>query len=235
MGLAAAVAAGSAILGAGASIYGADKAAGEQKYAANQANATEMDMFNTVRQSLSPYISAGNAAGNKLTGMLNSNPGGLLAKFNPTEAQLQSTPGYQFTLDQGLKAVNNANSAKGWGLSGAGMKGIADYTTGLADQTYQQQFQNYWAQNNNIYGMLSGQQALGENAAAGQGQIGAGIAGSIGANTIGAGNAGAAATIAGTNAVASAPMNSMMEYMMLNNMMSGNGGNGAFGGGAASL
>lgn len=68
--------------------------------------------------------------------------GGAQFNFQPTQQQLEQTPGYQFTLQQGLKAVNNSNSAVGWGLSGAGQKGIAQYATGLADQTYQQQFNN---------------------------------------------------------------------------------------------
>lgn len=57
-----------------------------------------------------------------------------------TQAQLEATPGYQFTLDQGLKSVQSANAAKGLGVSGAALKGAATYATGLADKTYMDQF-----------------------------------------------------------------------------------------------
>jgi hypothetical protein len=59
-----------------------------------------------------------------------------------TQEQLEKTPGYQFTLAQGLKATQNAAAARGLGISGAALKGAADYATGLADKTYQNQFAN---------------------------------------------------------------------------------------------
>ncbi|HKS71093.1 MAG TPA: hypothetical protein VJQ45_11760 [Ktedonobacterales bacterium] len=57
---------------------------------------------------------------------------------------LSQTPGYQFQLQQGTQAVNNALAARGLGgLSGSLGKGLAKYVTGLADSTYQQQLANY--------------------------------------------------------------------------------------------
>jgi hypothetical protein len=75
--------------------------------------------------------------------------------FNPTEQQLEQTPGYQFTLNQGLNNLDSRLAAKGLNLSGAQAKGIADYTTGLADQTYQQQFQNALQGYNTNYGVAA--------------------------------------------------------------------------------
>lgn len=60
--------------------------------------------------------------------------------FNPSD--LADTPGYQFALDQGLKATQNGYAAQGLGSSGAAMKGAANYAEGLASTTYQQQYQN---------------------------------------------------------------------------------------------
>lgn len=57
-----------------------------------------------------------------------------------TQAELEQTPGYQFTRSQGLQAVQNSAAARGLGVSGAAMKGAATFATGLADSTYQQQF-----------------------------------------------------------------------------------------------
>lgn len=222
MGVAAAVAGGSAILGAGANIWSANNAASQQRNAANSANTLQKSMFDTTQGNLAPYVNNGATSGNMLERML-SDPNGLLKPFNPTMADLSATPGYQFTLQQGENAVNNANSAKGWGLSGAGQKGLADYVTGLASNTYQQQFQNYWAQNQNIFGMLYQPTQLGESAAAGQGALSAQVGATMGTNTIGAGNAGAAASLAGGNAIANAPINGMAEYNLLEQMMNGGG------------
>lgn len=219
MGITAAVAGASALASAGASIYGATSAAGAQRSAANSANALQMHMFDTTQNNLSPYIQNGGVANNRLMSMLNGGPGGLLAPFNPTMDQLSQTPGYQFTLDQGLKAVNNSNSAKGWELSGAGQKGLADYATGLASQTYQQQFQNYWTQNQNIYGDLFNSSQLGESAAAGQGSLALGTGQSIGGNIVGAGNATAASNIATGNSAAGLPMNMLLEYQLINSQL----------------
>ncbi len=68
--------------------------------------------------------------------------------FAPTIENLEKTPGYQFTLDQGLKAVQNSYAAQGLGTSGAAMKGAADYAEGLASTTYQNQFKNWYDEQN---------------------------------------------------------------------------------------
>jgi hypothetical protein len=59
------------------------------------------------------------------------------------ESWLQKTPGYNFALRQGLKATQNAYSAQGLGQSGAATKGAINYAEGLANTTFQQQFQNF--------------------------------------------------------------------------------------------
>jgi hypothetical protein len=119
----------------------------------------------------------------------------LLSTFSPTMAQLASTPGYQFSLRQGELAASNPMIAQGLGGSGALGKGLVNYAEGLAGTTYQQQLQNYLAQNAQAFNMLYGPfQAF--NQAAGQyGQIGAGAAGQLGGIT-----AGAAGTLGGVGA-----------------------------------
>ena len=86
--------------------------------------------------------------------------------WNPTMEGLAATPGYQFTLDQGLKAVQSSAAARGLGMSGAAMRGAADYATGKASQTYDQQLTNALninTQGLNIYGkQLAGYQAQGQ-------------------------------------------------------------------------
>jgi hypothetical protein len=68
------------------------------------------------------------------------------------QATLEQTPGYQFTLNQGLKSLGNSFASRGLGASGAALKGASQYTTGLADNTYNQQLQNNMAQQGQQYG-----------------------------------------------------------------------------------
>lgn len=78
--------------------------------------------------------------------------------------KLQSTPGYQFLMNQGLSAVDRSKSAQGLLGSGSAIKGTLDYSTGLANQTYQQQVQN-----------LQQAAGLGANVAQQQGNYAAGL------------------------------------------------------------
>lgn len=173
MGIGAAIG-GVATLASG--LFGANaasQASQAQVQMQQQALALQQQMFNKTQQNLSPYMAYGQGNMAQLQASLPS----LTAAFNPTEAQLASTPGYQFTLNQGIQGLDNNYSAQGlggtssvWGTpgangtatssgpqgpSGALGKALAGYTTGLADQTFNQQFQNYWGQNNNIYNMLN--------------------------------------------------------------------------------
>jgi hypothetical protein len=56
------------------------------------------------------------------------------------ESTLENTPGYQFTLGQGLESTQSSAAARGLASSGAALKGAASYATGLADSTYQNQY-----------------------------------------------------------------------------------------------
>src|SRR6185437_10895506 len=144
------------VVGAGASLMGANA----QANAATQAAQMQKDQYNQTRSDLLPYNQAGQAATNKLTAELPS----LTAPINMDEATLRNTPGYQFNLDQGLKSVQNGAAARGLSSSGAALKGGATYATGLADSTYQNQFNNAVTNQNNAYNRLMGVAGLGENA-----------------------------------------------------------------------
>lgn len=152
---------GSAVIGGVSQVIGAGDAADAQTSAANRAIAQ-----------LQPYNQAGYGAINQLSALTSGNP----------QAALEQLPGYQFTLSQGLKSVQNSAAARGLGVSGAAQKGAASYATGLADQTFGNQF-------NRLMSLAS----LGENAAAG-----------VGNNYVGAGNAQAAAANAQGGAISGA-------------------------------
>ena len=61
------------------------------------------------------------------------------------QAALENLPGYQFTLNQGLKSTQNSYAARGLADSGGALKGAANYATGLANSgwnTYANALQN---------------------------------------------------------------------------------------------
>jgi hypothetical protein len=207
--VAAAVGIGTAVAGVAGSAMSSDaarSAGNSQADAARDAAAMQWQQFQQMQQNLRPYMDLGQSGIGRLQQMLDS--GVLGRQFNFDPSNLESTPGYQFTLQQGLKGVNNAASAKGLGLSGAQMKGIADYTTGLADQTYGQQYNRALQQfmtnygiNADQYNRLAGLVGLGQNAAAGVGNAGIQTASNAGGALMGGANAQAAGQIGSANAI----------------------------------
>ena len=199
-------AAGIASAGIGA-IASTSAANTQAKAEANAANTMEQQ-YQQTRADLAPYNTAGQTATTDIANMPAFN-------FQPTEAQLEATPGYQFTLDQGLKSVQNSAAARGLAVSGAAEKGAASYATGLADTTYQNQFQNALA---SYQANLAKQQQLasvGESAAAQTGAFGTTTAGNIGQTAVGAANATAAGTI-GAATAASGGLNSISNAFLAN-------------------
>jgi len=184
---------GSAVVGAGASLVGANM----QKQATDKASKVQRDMYDTTRADLAPYRVAGEQGTNALMAALPE----LTSQIKLDQAWLQQTPGYQFNLRQGLKGVQNSAAARGLGTSGAALKGAAGFATGLADSTYQNQFANEMAQRDARFNRLMGTAQLGQNAAAQTGAYGTQTASNIGNNLIGGGNAMAAGLTGAGNAL----------------------------------
>ena len=200
------------VLGGGLSLAGglfqsraANKGAGQMAGGNILAALLQQQMYQQQMANLQPYLQYGQSALQELAPLIGiggdplSAP--LTSRFAPTQERLEQTPGYQFTRDQGLKNLQNAFAAKGLGSSGNALRGAAEYATGLASNTFQQQFQNYWGENKNIFDMLSGAGGVGLSAAG----AGANLAGTFGNNIgnalQGAGNAYGQGTMAGSNAL----------------------------------
>lgn len=242
MCVAAAIAGGAVagVAGSAISASGAKSAANTQADAANNAANLQYQQFQQMQQNLQPYMQLG---ANNIQG-LQSQLGkmqGMNFSFNPTEDQLAQTPGYQFTLQQGLKNTNNALAAKGLNLSGAQAKGIAGYTTGLADQTYQQQYQNALQQfmtnygvQSDTYNRLSGLVGLGQNSAAGVGNAGLQTANQAGNYLTQGANAQASGTIGTANAINSG-LGSLSGSGLLYSMMNQGNGSNIYGSGGGTV
>lgn len=189
LGVGGSILAGSA-LGAGAAIYGANKAADAQTAATQKASDTALNMYNTTRGDLSPYRDIGQDASNRLGAQLTD----LTTPINMDQATLEKTPGYQFALTQGLKATQNSAAARGLGSSGAALKGAANFATGLADQTYQTQFNIANTNQSNAFNRLKALVDTGENAGAQTGSAGTSAANTAASAAVAGGNAQAAAS-----------------------------------------
>ena len=180
---------GAGVLGAGATIYGANTAANAQESAANTAANTQLSMYNQTNANLAPYRNLGGQAATQLGSQLSN----LTSPITMDESTLKNTPGYQFNLTQGLKATQNSAAARGLGTSGAALKGASTFATGLADSTYQNQFANAVTNQTNAFNRLSTLVNTGENAGAQTGAAGTAAASGAAGAQIGAGNAAAAA------------------------------------------
>lgn len=188
-----------AVVGAAGSIYASHEQAAGQEQAAN----TQADMFNKITAQEQPFLQAGAGASTQLSDMLK--PGGYLTQqFNPTMEQLENYPGFQFALKTGGQAVRNADTPGVGALSGAALKDLMSFNTGLASQYYGDYFNQFQTQQNNIFNRLSGLATLGQNAAGNLGTssayLGSGIAQAQAARAgaLGAGYAGAANSVANT-------------------------------------
>ncbi len=171
----------SAVVGAVASNSAANKQAAAQR----QAAATQAGMFNTINQQEQPFIQSGYGATTQLNQLLgtasgtpaNGEPNGYLTQtFNPTQADLQNYPGYQFALQTGGQAVRNADTPGAGALSGAALKDLTNFNVGTANQYYGQYFNQFQTQQNNIFSRLSQIAGLGQSAATQTGNVGTQLA-----------------------------------------------------------
>ena len=192
-------------------ITGTNQQAKAAQQASQQQIAYQQQALQQMQQNLAPYQAIGTSVLPQLLtslgyqGQFGSNGqltgvSGQGFQFNPSN--LENTPGYQFTLGQGLNAVNNQQSAMGLNNSGAQGKALANYATGLAQNTYNQQYQNALNTYNTNAQQLGSLLNIGQNAAAGLGNAAYNSQTAIG-------NAQAAGTVAAGNAQTNA-LNSLM-------------------------
>ena len=114
---------------------------------------TQSDIADKLKKSqqlamaqMQPYVNAGASANAKLQA--------ALAKgFNPED--LASDPGYQFRLAQGQRGLGNSLAARGLGQSGAAMKAAQEYGQNFANQEYQDAYNRWLAQNQQLAGQAN--------------------------------------------------------------------------------
>lgn len=147
-------AAAAAVVGAGTAIYSASQTG----KAADKANQRQQAAQDQMRGDLMPYMEAGTNALAPQQALL-----GLQGQEAADTAMqnFQQSPGYQYQLDQGLRAVDAGAAAKGMLRSGATLKAEQTLGNNLAAQDF-----------GAYYNRLAGLAGLGQSSAAGVGAAG---------------------------------------------------------------
>lgn len=148
---------------AGASLlvgaYGASQAgdaADEMSDEARRAGARTQRQFEQTRADLSSYRVGGDQAYGVISRLLG------LGGAAPDLSEFQESPGYQFRLAEGNKALDRSAAGRGMLLSGAQLKEAQRYNQGMASN----EFGNFF---NRLYELAG----MGQNAAAQTGNFGA--------------------------------------------------------------
>jgi hypothetical protein len=101
----------------------------------NQGAGAAKDQLNAAqaqsREDLSPFVSFGKTFGLDALAKLQG-PNG--------QQELENTPGYKFTRDQGIQAVTRNAAAAGFNGSGNVLHDITQFASGLASKTYADEF-----------------------------------------------------------------------------------------------
>jgi hypothetical protein len=146
--------------------------------AANAAASQNLQEAQKARAAASPWTSSGTSAVGKITNLLGL--GTLTQQGNnqgiywvdPTDAKgaqqramadFQTDPGYQFRMDEGVKAIDRSAASRGLLRSGAQVKAISDYGQGTASQEYG----NYFDRLLKVSGMGGESTAAANNTSAG--------------------------------------------------------------------
>ncbi len=198
-----------AVAGSAISASGAKSAAQTQANAANNAQQISENEFNTITGQEQPFMNAGYGALNELNqGLGIGNPiqgdtlgyGSLTKPFTVDDFHNLS-PAYQFQQQQGLQGVLNQDASGQGSLSGAAAKDLIGYNQNLANTSFNNAFNQYQTQNQNVYNRLSGIAQLGQNAASNTGQQGTALAGQAAQSATNVGSALAAGQIGQANAI----------------------------------
>jgi hypothetical protein len=166
----------------------AQSAATTEANAANYAANLQNQQFQTTQANLAPYMNVGTQALPQYLNLLGLGSQGTAG----IQSALSNMPGYQFSLQQGLKAAANSAAGSGLNLSGAQQKGLSNFATGLAQNNYNTYLSN-----------LQSAVGTGANAAAGLSSAGMTTAQNVGNLA----TSGASATAAGQVAAGNAQSN----------------------------
>jgi hypothetical protein len=134
---------GAAVVGGAATVASGNKAAKAQQYGTDQAVNEQRRVDELNRAENAPFRETGVNALDKLARMYGvarsgAAPGATNADGSPADyGGFETSPGYAFRRDEGLKAIDRANSSRGLLGSGAAKKAGGRFADGLASSEYE--------------------------------------------------------------------------------------------------
>jgi len=109
--------------------YAADVAAQAARHAAD----LQQQQYQTTRQDLAPWREAGVTANNHLMQIIQAGPG-----------EFEASPGYQFRLQEGQKAIERSAAARGMQLSGPTLRALEQFGQDYATNDYDNFLRRYY-------------------------------------------------------------------------------------------
>jgi len=196
---AAAVVAGSNLIGgymgAKAAKSAADTTAAGTRYAAD----IQKQMYDQSRQDLEPYRDIGYGSLKDIIGMKPF----LTGQFEDYKDQYLD-PSMAFRMKLGTQATERLSNVGGGALSGNTLRGLTDYGQNLASTEYTNAFNRFQTERGNIYNTLANIAGMGQGAVNTGVQTGQATAQNLGTLAVGGAQAQAAGTIGAANAYTNA-------------------------------
>jgi hypothetical protein len=137
--------------------------------------------YNQYAGAQQPYQNLGSGAVQQITDQAPY----LTHQFNAQDLQAGLAPNYDFMLQQGQGANRNLANVGGGLLSGNTLQGLNQFTQNYAGNAYQNAFNNYQTQRQNIYGNLSNAAGIGQTSLGNLGTVGSSLASTYGNVTTG--------------------------------------------------
>ena len=162
-----------------------DRAINAQRDGANSAIALQREMFEQGREDMQPWREAGQDA----LGRMNDQ------RFNQQfdMSTFQQDPGYQFRMDEGMRALQASAAARGGLASGRTLKDLTRFGQNVASQEYSNAYNRFYDQQDRQYNRLASLAGVGQTTSGQLMQSGQNMANQIGQAHMGMGNAAAAA------------------------------------------
>lgn len=138
--IAAAASAASSASSASSGKKGAKRAAALQAEQEEKNRQLYQQMINKYTNAVSPYTTAGSDATGAMSNLLGLNGADATGQQMNAFKNFQNSDGYQYNLDNALGAINSNAYASGLGNSGATMKALQTNASNLADQYFNQYY-----------------------------------------------------------------------------------------------
>jgi hypothetical protein len=207
------------LIGANASRSAANIQADAATNAANTSAGVQREMFYVGRDDTAPWRTAGANALSQLVSKMQAGPGSYT-----------QSPGYQFRLSEGNKAIQNAAAVRGNALNPATVKALGDYAQNYATNDYQNFLDRYYRELTPYQSLAGvGQTAATQTAAQGT-QVGANIGNTLLQGGLVSGQAQAGGQINQANAITGGLQSGVNNYLMWKYLNPGSDGNISTGG-----